>query len=48
MEVAMDWNAAIKRHRNALKRVLATLAALAGVDASALPIVLVLVPLDYA
>ncbi|MBO6719720.1 MAG: hypothetical protein JJ913_17335 [Rhizobiaceae bacterium] len=26
----MDWNAAIERHRNALKRVLATLAALAG------------------
>ncbi|MCB1470125.1 MAG: hypothetical protein KDK08_23955, partial [Rhizobiaceae bacterium] len=26
----MDWNAAIERHRTALKRVLATLAALAG------------------
>lgn len=31
----MDWNAAIERHRTALKRVLATLAALAGFDGAA-------------
>ncbi|GAB5507901.1 MAG: hypothetical protein Rhirs2KO_30640 [Rhizobiaceae bacterium] len=31
----MDWNAAIERHRTALKRVLATLAALAGFEGAA-------------
>ena len=32
----MDWNAAIERNREALKRVLAMLVAMAGLDASAL------------
>jgi hypothetical protein len=30
-EVAMDWNAAIERNREALKRVLAMLVAMAGI-----------------
>ena len=32
----MDWNLAIERNREALKRVLAMLVAMAGLDASAL------------